>query len=246
MRRIGLCVVALILVGGCASRKSSLLLERQARGPIAEESAVAQAILRRLEPAQQSLTKSEVTVTVQVAPLEYLRDLFSNKKIFGNFAGRNPYFPEHLVFHVTVANHSDRKIRISPSEFVMIDDQGNQYSPIGVDYVTAFAESRQPVATTTRGLLENANPGYFGLSVPVGKMFVGKPQWRLALLQQSGLQSGYLYPDIVHDGLLAFWTPSVDATKLRLLIANIKIDFNANDEPQHVLDFPFEFTIAKP
>lgn len=246
MQRLWLSMLALVLIGGCASRKSSLLLERQARGPIEEESTVAQAVPRRLEPVQQSLAKAEVTVDVQVASPDYLRTLFSNKKLFGDFAGMNPYFPEHLVFYVKITNHSEKKIRISPTEFVMIDDRGNQYGTVGVDYVTAFAEYRQPMATTTRGLLENASPGYFGLSVPVGKMFAAKPQGRFALLQQSSLQSGYLYPGIVHDGLIAFWTPSVDATKVRLLITNIKTEFSANDEPQRVLEFPFEFTVAKP
>ena len=241
MRQVIAGMVVLLVVSGCAGRKSSLLLERQARGPIAEEPTVATQILRKLEPVTQSQTKNEVEAEVTCAPIEYLNKLFSNKAIFGSFAGANPYFPEHLVFYVKIANHSDKKIRIIPNEFVLTDDRGNQYSTIGTDYVTAFGEYRHGMATTTRGLLEGASPGYFGVSIPVGKLFAQKPQGQFALLQQSALQTGYLYPGIVHDGLIAFWNPSVEATKLRLLLTNIKTDFGPDDLADTSLEFPFEF-----
>jgi hypothetical protein len=93
-------------------------------------------------------------------------------------------------------------------------------------------------------MLESASPGYFGFSVPVGKLFGGKPQNRLALLEQSSLQPGYLFPGVVHDGLVAFWNPGATAKRFRLLITSIKTAFNANDEPTASLEFPFEFSAA--
>jgi hypothetical protein len=195
-----------------------------------------------LAPESQTKTDGDVEVTVRFASAQYLQDLFSNKALFGGYAGKNPFYPEHLVFYVKIANRSQYKIRFNPAEFTLIDDRGNQYSTVGADYVTAFGESRQPVATTTRGLLEGASPGYFGISLPVGRLVAQKPQGQFALLQQSALQSGYLYPGVVYDGLVAFWNPPAGERKLRLLITNVKTDFDANDLPRVSLEFPFEFS----
>jgi hypothetical protein len=236
-------IVALmsLMVAGCGSKKSSLLLERQARGPLEEEPAIAQAVSWRLEPPTQTLTRENVEITVKYAPHDYLAGLFGNKKIFGPYAGKSPYYPEHLVFYVKVTNRSLERIWIAPKEFALIDDRGNQYSIVGTDYVTAYAESRSPAASTTRGLLEGASPGYFGVSLPVGKLVASKPQGPYALLQQSSLQTGYLYSGVVHDGLIAFWNPSPSAKKLLLMVTNVKTRFDANDEPKLSLEFPFEF-----
>ena len=243
MRWTALAAAGWLGLAGCA-RKSSLLLERQALGPIAEEPLVAKSASWRLEPVMQTREERGVEVQVNLASREYLTNFFSNQKLFGAFAGPSPYYPEHLVFYVQIANRSDKKTHINPVEFTLVDDRGNQYGTIGTDYVTAFSESRKPVSTTTRGVIEGARPGYFGFSLPVGKMFASKSQDEFARLKQSALQSGYLYPDVVHDGLIAFWNPAETATRLRLLITNVKTDFDANDEPRTVLEFPFEFTAA--
>ena len=246
MRWLPLCVAGLLCAVGCASRKSSLLLERQARGLMDEEPRVAQVASWRLEPLMQTQTKSQVEVIVNHASRDYLRNFFNNKALFQSYAGTSPFFPENLVFYVKIANHSDAKIRINPAEFTLVDDRGNQYSTVGVDYVTAFAEYREPVGTTTRDVLSGANPGYFGFSLPVGRYLSKKPQGQLAQLQQSSLQPGYLYPGVIYDGLIAFWNPSTNATKLRLLLANIKTDFDANDFPKTAFDFAFDFAASKP
>lgn len=246
MRWLLLCAVGIMCVAGCGGRKSSLLLERQARGPIGEVSAVAKPVFWHLEPVMQTQTQAGIEVNINYASHEYLKNFFSNTAVFGTYAGANPYYPEHVVFYVKIANRSDKKIRITPAEFTLIDDRGNQYSTVGTDYVTAFAEYRQPVATTTRGVLENASPGYFGFSFPLGKLIASKPQGQFALLQQSSLQAGYLYPGVVHDGLIAFWSPSAAVKRLRLLITNIKTDFDANDWPKAALEFPFEFDATTP
>ena len=248
MRGWVLCMVGCVLVTGCAGRKSSLLLERQARGPLEEEPAVGKAIAWRVDPSTQTETKDGVEVTVNHASPDYLKHFFSNKAVFGDFAGKkaNPFYPEHLVFYVKIANHSEGKIRISPAEFVLVDDRGNQYSTVGVDYITAFGEYRRPVSTTTRSMLEEARPGYFGFSFPVGKLLASKPQGQFALLQQSSIQPGYLYPGVAYDGLIAFWNPVPSAQKLRVLITNIKTAFDATDAPRATLEFPFEFNVTHP
>ena len=244
MRWIPVSLVILILVSGCGGRKSSLLLERQARGPMEEEPEVAKPRDWSLDPVMQTLITDKVEVFVNHASRTYLKNFFRNKAIFGPYAGGSPYFAEHLVFYVKIANRSKERIHLDPSTFILIDDRRNQYASIGTDYVTAYADARAPVSTTTRGMLSDARPGYFGISLPVGRMVASKPQGRFALLRQSSIQQGYLYPGVTHDGLIAFWNPSAQVTALRLLITNIKTDFHANDEPQKALEFPFEFTVS--
>ena len=248
MRRALIGLLGLVLIAGCSSRKSSLLLERQTRGAFEEEQRVAHAVAWNLQPAEQALTKEDVDVTVRYTPQEFLNDLFSRPDLFGAYAGKkkNPFYSENMVFYVRITNHSAKKIRINPAEFVMIDDRGNQFATIGVDYVTAFGEAKRPVASTTRGMVESASPGYFGFSLPIGKMVAGKPQGQFALLQQSLLQPGYMYPGVVYDGLIAFWNPPRDAKKMRVLLTNIKTGFDAKDVPGDSLEFPFEFSSAAP
>jgi len=233
--------VLLFTVLGCGGRTSSLLLERHAVGPLTDISDIGQAVVWRLEPVTQTHEQGKVEVTVSFASDTYLKELFSNKKVFKDFAGLNPYFPENLVFYVKVANRSDRRVRINPAEFILIDDRGNQYAPLNVDYVTALEDARRPVATATRQVLQSASPGYFGLSFPIGKLVAQKPQQRFALIKQSSLQGGFIYPGVVHDGLVAFWSPMQQAKTLRLLLSNIKTDFDATELPQTSLEFPFTF-----
>ena len=237
-------VVVVMGTSGCAGKKSSLLLERLARGPLREAPFVAKSLVRHLEPTVATQTQGGVEVSIQHATADYLKGFFDDKAVFGAFGGNNPFFPEHLVFYVKITNASNQKIGIIPGEFACVDDQGNQYHPIGVDYVTAFAESRAPFSTATRGVIEDARPGYFGISLPVGKMLVPKSQWRFALIQQSGLQRGYLFPGVVYDGLVAFWSPTTHATTLRLLITNIKTGFDATDTPSTTLEFAFDFGVT--
>ena len=248
MRHVMLYAKGIVMVAGtgCAGRKPSILLERQARGPLNVESTIGQPAAWHLEPVVQTTAKGNIEVYVNYASLEFQKNFFNDKKVFGPYAGLTPYYPEFLVFYVKISNKSDKKIRINPVEFIVVDDLGNQYGTVGVDYVTAFAEYRQPFATTTRGVLQEARPGYFGVSVPVGSFLAQKPQGRFAQLQQSSLQPGYVFPGVVYDGLIAFWTPAGEAKKLHLVIANVKTDFDANDWPKTALDFQFDFAATKP
>ena len=241
MRAAVVVMVGMLVLSGCSGKKSSLLLERNARGPIQHALSVGQKLDWRLEPTQQMLSKSGVDVTVTVATKTFLKDFFANRLYFGSYAGKNPSFPEHLVFYVTIANRSDERVEIDPSKFVLVDDLGDQYATLSIDYITALAEYHAPVSTTTRGILSEARPGYMGIGVPVGNFMASKPQGRLAQIKQGSLSSGVLHQGVVHDGLVSFWSPASGAKKLKLVIGKVKTDFNANDEPQSPLEFPFEF-----
>ena len=239
-------LLVILVFTGCGSRKSSLLLERHARGPLDETLLVAQRFEWRLEPVRQAQTKSVIEVVVNHASREFLDNFFKNRDVFGPYAGRNPYYLENLVFYVQIANRGGEKVFVDPTTFVLLDNRGNQYPTIGVDYVTAFGEARKPIASATRGVIEEARPGYFGFSLPLGKMVSAKPQGQFALIKQSALQGGYYYPGVVHDGLIAFWNPSTNATTFRLLLGNVKTKFNPADLPSAVLEFAFEFDATKP
>ena len=247
MWRIMALGLVLALASGCSimpKKRSSLLLERYARGQMIEAHLAGGKEDLALSPATQTQQQQGIEVSVTHATPAYLRQLFGDKKIFGEFAGQDPYFPENLIFYVKVANNSKKKLRLFPGDFVVVDDRGNQYSPINVDYITAYAEYKAPVSTLTRGILEDARPGYFGLSLPVGKIVATKPQGRFALIQQSSVQSGLLYPGVIHDGLIAFWNPNRLAKKLRFAVTDIKTDYDAEELPKSSLDFLFDFEVA--
>ena len=105
MRQVLVGLVVLMAVAGCGTRKSSLLLERNARGPIDEALLVAKRFEWHLEPVRQTLTKGNVEVTVNHASREFLDGFFKNKNLFGEFAGRNPYYLENLVFYIQIKPH---------------------------------------------------------------------------------------------------------------------------------------------
>ncbi len=243
MARVAGILAAMLLVVGCGGRKSSLLLERRARGPLAEYPGVSIGRDWQLEPATQTQEQGQVAVTSTFASRHFLKEFFDNTQVFGPYAGKTPFFPENIVFYVKISNKSQQRIRIDPADFVLLDDRGNQYSPLNVDYVSALEEAHAPVSTVTRGMLSEARPGYFGIGLPVGKLFGGKSQDRFALIKLSSLQAGYLYPGVTHDGLLSFWSPSSSAANIRLNISNVKTDFEPHDWPKTSHDFPFAFRV---
>lgn len=246
MRSAWIVALAASLMCGCSGKKSSLLLERRVRGSISEDVAVGKRVAWRLDPVAQTKIKGDIDVYANYASPEFLENFFQDHAVFGPYAGKNPFFPEHLVFYVKIANKSDQKIYINPVTFVVTDDRGNQYPVIGVDYITAFAEYRKPVSTMTRGVLEEARPGYFGIGLPVGKLFASKPQGRFALLSMATLKTGPLAPGTVYDGLISFWNPHAQAKTLHLMVTDIKTDFDANDLPRASHDFVFDFTVVTP
>ena len=235
----------IVAVIGCGGRQSSLLLERKTRGLIGEETGLPNRSAVILEPVTQTKAKDGVEVTITHATASWLQQFFSNQQVFGEYAGMNPYFTEQLVFYVKIVNHGGKKLFIRPSDFAMIDNLGNQYPVLQTDYTTALAEAKAPVSTVTRGVLDEARPGYFGVGLPVGKVFA-KSQRRFALLAKSSLVQGYLHDGIAYDGLIAFWNPPRATKHLTCLLANVKTDFTADDLPQASLEFAFEINVSQP
>ena len=233
-------VLAGVVLAGCSARQSSLLMERQSKGPLTDEELAAKQAYWILEPDSQTKTEASIEVTATHATAKYLQTLFSNRGIFGGYAGPNPFFPEQMVFYIKFTNKAAKKIRITPNDFVLLDDQGNQFHTLSADYSQALAESKQPLKTFTRGTLENASPGYFGLSLPVGKV-IGKDVRRFAVLKMSSLDAGYIYDGVSYDGLIAFWNPHSESKKLRLILSNVKTDWLPNDEAAASKDVVFEF-----
>ena len=243
--RAGVWLGAALLLGGGCGHKSSLLMERQSHGPISGDTGIAQVVNWAVTPATQTKTQSGVAVDVTWASPAFLKDFFSHQKIFGKYAGLNPYFPEQMVFYVKVSNTSGKKILLDPGRCALLDDRGNQYLPLNIDYTTTLAETKTPITTMTRGVLKDASPGYFGFSVPLGRMLVGeKPSRRFALLKLATLQPGFLQDSVSYDGLIAYWSPHSEARKLHLLVAEVKADFSASDEARTSLDFVFDFDAA--
>ena len=244
--RIALAAAVFLIAAGCA-RRASVLMERSAKGPVAAERELARQFKVELLPPSQTLEHEGIELTVSFASSDYLKTYFQNRELFGKDAGLNPYFPDNLVLYMRIANRSAQKIKIDPNDCVLLDDLNNQYQSLPLDTITTLAASRAPIASFTRSTLQEARPGYFGVSVPVGAPlagFVGNPQQRYALLKQVNINPGFLYPGVVYDGFVSFWTPHRSAATLRA-VWPIKMELNANDEPQKVIDFELSFTVQR-
>ncbi len=200
------------------------------------------------DPATVSVSKSDIDVTVRYAPPEDLDRFFGNKEIFGNLAGKNPYPPQTLVFYVKIFNHSGKKIKVNPDDFVMIDNLNIQFSELSPDNISAIYESKAngwAFAKTTGDLA----PGPYGAPLKVaGALGGGGTRKAHYLIKQVRLAGGYVHPGIAYDGYVAFPIPHPNAVSIRLILANIKTNFNPADLPEMSLDleFPFNFKISKP
>ncbi len=198
----------------------------------------------RLNPATASLSKEGIDVTVRYASTDELDKFFENKEVFGPLAGKNPYPPGTLVFFVRIANHSAKKIRINPDDFVVIDNLNIQYAELAPDNISALYESKANLwsfAKTTGDLA----PGPYGAPLKVaGALGAGSGRKQHYLIKQVRLAPGYVYPGIAYDGYVAFPRPHPSTRSMRLLIFN-KTDFNAADVPANAVPFEFSFTVEK-
>lgn len=199
------------------------------------------------DPATASLSKSGVDVTVRYASPEDLDRFFENKEIFGKLAGKNPYPPQTVVFYIKVFNHSGKKIKVNPEDFVLIDNLNIQFSELSADNISAIYESKAngwAFAKTTGDLA----PGPYGAPLKVAGAFGGGSIRRAHyLIKQVRLAAGYVHPGIAYDGYIAFPYPHPNATSVRLIVANLKTDFNPADFPETAIDFefPFNFKISQ-
>ena len=198
-----------------------------------------------LAPATASLSKEGVDVTVRYATPEELEKFFQNKEIFGPQAGKNPYPAETLVFFIKVANFSGKKIRVNPEDFVLIDNLNIQYAELSADNISAVYEARANTWSFAKSTGDLA-PGFYGAPLKVaGALGSGGGRKQHYLIKQVRLAAGYVFPGIAYDGYVAFPRPHPNANSVRLLIHNIKTDFNAADLPANAIHFEFPFTIEK-
>lgn len=198
-----------------------------------------------MDPMTASLSKFKIDVTIRYATPEELDHFFENKEVLGSLAGKNPYPPATLVFYVKVANYSDKKIRVNPDDFVLIDNLNIQFSELSPDNISAIYESKANMwafAKTTGDLA----PGPYGIPLKVAGSLGGGGGRKLHfLIKQVRLAGGHVHPGIAYDGYVAFPRPHPNATSVRLLIVNIKTDFNPADIPASSIDFEFPLTIKK-
>lgn len=196
-----------------------------------------------VDPISSSLSKSGVDVTIRFASPEELDRFFEKEEIFGKLAGKNPYPEETLVFYIRIANHSGKKIKVNPEDFVLIDNINIQYSELSPDNISAIYEARTNVwafAKTTGDLA----PGPYGIPLKVaGSMGSGAGRKLHYLIKQVRLGAGYVHPGIAYDGYIAFPRPHPNATSVRLIIGNLKTDFSPADLPNTSLDFEFPLSI---
>lgn len=197
----------------------------------------------RLNPATASLSKEGIDVTLRYASPQELEKFFENREIFGPFAGKNPYPEETLVFYLKIANHGGKKIRVNPDDFVLIDNLNIQYSELSPDNISALYESRAGVWSFAK-VTGDLAPGYYGAPLKVaGSLGAGSGRKQHYLMKQVRLAAGYVYPGIAYDGYIAFPRPHPSSTSVRLLIQDIKTDFNPADVPGNAVHFEFPFQI---
>lgn len=199
----------------------------------------------RVNPATASLSKEGIDVTIRYASADDLKAFFAKKEIFGNQAGGNPYPLDTMVFYVKLSNHSGKKVFVNPESFVLIDNLNIQYSELSPDNISSLYEAKANVwsfAKTTGDLA----PGPYGAPLKVaGALGSGGARKLHYLMKQVRLAPGYVHPGIAYDGYVAFPRPHPNATSVRLLLHNIKVDFNAADLPANVVHFEFPLTIEQ-
>ena len=234
---------AIVLVGsGCRGGFSTAIERPKGQIEMRRPEALTASIV--VDPVTSSISKSGVDVTVRYANPEELDKFFGNEEVFGKLAGKNPYPAETLVFYVKLANHSPKKIRVNPDDFVLIDNINIQYSELSPDNISAFYEDRASLWAFAKATGDLA-PGPYGMPLKVaGVMGAGDGgRKKHYLIKQVRLAVGYVHPDIAYDGYVAFPRPHPNATSFRLIIGNIKTDFNPADEPTTSLDFEFPLAI---
>lgn len=237
----GLALVS--LVAGCANKLATIERpkgEIELRKPPEPK---APPIPIALDPMTASASKAGINVTVRYASLGELENFFARKEIFGEFAGKNPYPPHTLIFYVKVANRSGKKIKVNPSDFALIDNLNIQFSELSPDDISALYEAKANVWSFAKSTGDLA-PGPYGVPLKVvGGAGGGGVRKFHYLIKQVRLAGGVVHPGIAYDGYVAFPRPHPNATSVRLVIGNLKTDFDPADVPASTHDFEFPFTL---
>lgn len=238
-------LVWVALVCGISGCRGGFTSVERPKGQIELRQAVVPLVPIRVNPATASVSQEGIDVTLRYASPEELEKFFSNKEIFGNLAGKNPYPPDTLIFFIKIANHSGKRIRVQPDDFVLIDNLNIQYSELSPDNISSIYEAKANAwsfAKTTGDLA----PGFYGAPLKVaGSVGSGSGRKQHYLIKQVRLAPGYVFPGIAYDGYVAFPRPHPNATSFRLLIHNLKTNFDAADIPANAVHFEFSFTVEK-
>lgn len=196
-----------------------------------------------VSPATASLSQSGIDVTIRYASPQELDRFFEDRAVFGNLAGKNPYPPDTLIFYIKFFNHSGKKIRVNPDDFVLIDNLNIQYSELSPDNISALYEAKANIWSYVKTTGDLA-PGPYGAPLKVAGALGSTGGRKLHyLIKQVRLAGGYVHPGISYDGYVAFPRPHPKASSIRLVVANIKTDFNAADLPAAAVDFEFPLNI---
>ena len=234
--------LVLILSSGCGGGFANI---ERPKGQIELRRPESKPISVLIDPVTAALSKEGVDVTIRFASHEELNKFFENKEVFGNLADKSPYPQDTLVFYVKLANHSGKKLRVNPDDFVLLDNLNIQYSELSPDNISQLYESKANIWTFAKTTGDLA-PGPYGVPLKVaGALGGGGGAGRKLhyLMKQVRLAGGYVHPGIAYDGYVAFPRPHPNASSFHLIISNIKSGFNAADEPTTATDFDFPFTI---
>jgi hypothetical protein len=194
-----------------------------------------------LSPLKQNQEKDGISVSVEYIPQDSLRDMFLDKKIYGAYAGKNPYPDGMIVTRIRIENKTESRILINPEEAVLLDELGTQYLYISPDRIREIYESKSSIFNFTKSTSSLA-PGVYGAPLDMAHGLAGRGlRKKVALLKSIELSSGYLYPGVTYDGYICFLKPNPKAKDISLIIANIKTSFDVNDEALGRVDFKFEF-----
>ncbi|MDP8216487.1 MAG: hypothetical protein P9L98_04130 [Candidatus Kaelpia imicola] len=194
-----------------------------------------------LIPVQQQQEEEGIWILVEYLPEENLKNIFLDKKIYGTYAGKNPYPDGMIVMKVRIENKTESRIFINPGDFVLLDELGTQYLYISPERIKEIYEAKSSVYNFTKSTSSLA-PGIYGAPLDMAKGLAGRGlKKKFALLKSIELSGGYLYPGVVYDGYLCFLKPNSKAKDVKLIMSNIKTSFDVNDEALGRIDFKFDF-----
>lgn len=240
IRVMGVALMSIAVVG-CAR---STPPPRSLKGQLELEQAKPPRVIIRTTPPFAVDQKDGLELTIRYASENELDNFFSNKVIFGKYAGKNPYPDQVLVFYVRVANKSGHRVRINPDDFVLVDDLSIQYVHLSPDDISAMYETHGDFWAFAKSTGDLA-PGYYGAPLRVAGEFAGGgPRRANYLIRQARLTGGYVFDQVTYDGYIAFPRPHPNAKKLHIILANFKTALNAADEPTASTDFEFDFTLT--
>jgi len=194
-----------------------------------------------LTPVQQQQEEDGIRISVEYLPEENLKNIFLDKKIYGSYAGKNPYPDGMIVVRVRIENKSESRIFINPDDFVLLDELGTQYLYISPERIREVYEAKSSVYNFTKSTSSLAS-GVYGAPLDMAKSLAGRGlKKRFALLKSIELSGGYVYPGVTYDGYLCFLKPNSKAEDVKLIMSNIKTSFDVNDEALGRVDFKFDF-----